>query len=106
MKAFTITGSLTTVFVLPYQTSPLQALIGPPNKRVLVTAKHSSYSSSLTTTAYTEQVLRLDAATGRTLAQSPALPPMSTHGLVTPAYGGGFYYLTPSGFIYLSVAPN
>jgi hypothetical protein len=106
LKFNPITGSLTTVFVLPYQTSALQALIGPSNKRVLVTTKHSSYSSSLTTSSYTEQVLWLDAATGRTLAQSPALPPMSTNGLVTPAYGGGFYYLTPSGFIYLSVSPS
>ena len=100
------TGELTTVFTLQYQTAALQSLIGPANQRVLVTTKHSSYSPDLFGTNYTEQVMWLDAATGRTLAQSSALPPMTANSLVTPAFGGGFYYLTPSGLIYLSISPN
>ncbi len=46
-----------------------------------------------------------DAATGRLIAESDFMEPMSVNTAVTPGFGGRFYYPTDKGFIVLQVAP-
>jgi hypothetical protein len=55
---------------------------------------------------YTEQATFLDAATGKLLAQSDPFPPMTTNTLITPGFGGLFYFPTNSGFQILKVKPT
>lgn len=72
-------------------------LIGPADKRVLVgtniNATQQQIAQALVSQAntYTEQILWLDAATGKVLAHSDYFPAMSPGILVTPGYGGLIY---------------
>jgi hypothetical protein len=58
---------------------------------------------ALGTGLYKEQVRWRDAATGRLIAQSDLMEPMSVNTAVTPGLGGRFYYPTDKGFIVLQV---
>jgi hypothetical protein len=96
------TGAMTAAFVLNDTTTCLQALYGPANKRVLGVSNQTPATSSGT---YTEQATFRDAATGQLLAQSAFFAPMAENTLITPAFGGGFYFPTGQGFEILQVEP-
>ena len=88
------TGKMTTKFVVDDRSFEFQPLVGPPNKRVLVTDKWNPDAKlgALATGSYTVQVVWRDAATGKPLAESDFLPPISFNALVTPTYGGRWVY--------------
>jgi hypothetical protein len=101
------TGQMTTAFVLNDRTTCLQALIGPKQKRVLAVSRidPNATPGQLQNGTYTEQATFRDAATGRLLAQSDFFDPMTSNTLITPAFGGGFYFPMNDGFMILEVSP-
>ena len=105
------TGELKTVWVVDNQSTSFTTLVGPQDQRVLITSRmkfpmiHLPLMLALIKGEYREQVVWRDAATGRILAESDLFEPMGINTLVTPAYGGRFYYPTAKGFITLQVKP-
>ena len=101
------TGELKTVFVLDQMSTTFQPMIGPKHKRVLVLTNMKKNDPeepamvAFTKANYTEQVTWHDAATGRKLAESDFFESLTVNCLVTPGYGGRFYYPTRKGFITL-----
>jgi hypothetical protein len=84
-------------------TDEFLALIGPAGHRVLVATDSPGQSANSPT--YQDVVWR-DAATGRELARSPALTPISSGSMVEPSYGGRMDYLATGGQILeLAVRP-
>jgi hypothetical protein len=106
------TGELKTVFAVDNPSTSLQSLVGPKDQRVLTTSRmkfgkaHLPLLPTLISGDYQEQVVWRDAATGRILAESDYFEPMGLNTLVTPAYGGRFYYPAANGFIVLQVRPK
>jgi outer membrane protein assembly factor BamB len=106
------TGAMKTVFVVDDTTTGFQPVIGPKDKRVLVLSNmhrdlpFEGTMFELMTRLYKEQVTWRDAATGRILAASDFFEPMQINGLITPGFGGRFYYYTDKGFIVLQVKPG
>lgn len=106
------TGAMTTSFVVDDTTTGFQPLVGPKDKRVLVISnirrdvRFEGTMLELMTHLYTEQVTWRDAATGRILAASDFFAPMQPNALITPGFGGRFYYITNKGFIVLQVEPS
>ncbi|MCC9311295.1 hypothetical protein LN042_30260 [Kitasatospora sp. RB6PN24] len=100
-------GQMTAVFVTNDRTTCLQALYGPKDHRVLGVSQidPNATSEQLSNGTYTEQATFRDAATGRILAQSDFYQPMTANTLITPAYGGGFYFPTGKGYVHLEVKP-
>jgi hypothetical protein len=102
-------GAMTTAFIVDDRTTCLVALIGLKDKRVMVTSnQHHDFPFEPTMLAmgtglYKEQVRWREAATGRLLAESDLFEPMSPNSLVTPGFGGRFYFPTDKGFIVLQV---
>jgi hypothetical protein len=111
MKLDQATGELRTVFVVDDRTTCLVALVGPKDKRVMLTSNQrhdfpfEPMMLALGTGFYREQVRWRDAATGRLIAESGFMKPMSVNTAVTPGLGGRVYYPTDSGFIVLQVEP-
>lgn len=105
------TGAMKTVFVIDDKTTGFQPVVGPKDHRVLVLSNMKSDVPfegpmvEVMTRLYREQVTWRDAATGRLLAASDFLPPMQLNALITPGFGGRFYYITDEGFIVLQVKP-
>ena len=105
------TGEMTTVWTLDGATTALQALYGPVDRRVLGTARAEpgttleQLNQALDPT-YRQQALWLEAKTGRILAESSFLEPMSFNTLLTPGFGGRFYYMWDQGFYVLQVLPK
>lgn len=104
------TGGMTTVWTLDAATSALQALYGPADRRVLGTARaeRGTTLEQLNQTFapnYRQQALWLEAKTGRVLAESSFFEPMNFNTLLTPGFGGRFYYMWDQGFIVLQVMP-
>ncbi len=105
------TGEMETVWTMDGATTALQALYGPKDQRVLGTAraKPGTTLQELMNTAaptYTQQALWLNAATGEILAESSFFEPMNFNTLLSPGYGGRFYYMWDKGFIVLQVMPS
>lgn len=106
------TGNLKTVFVLDQMSTTFQPTVGPADKRVLVLTNmkknlpHEPTLAAFATANYTEQVTWHDALTGRKLAESDFFDPLTVNCLVTPGFGGRFYYPTKRGFITLQVLPQ
>jgi hypothetical protein len=105
------TGEMTTVWTLDATTTALQALYGPPDQRVLGTARAEPGTTlaQLNQTSrpnYKQQALWLDAKSGRILAESSFFEPMNFNTLLTPGFGGRFYYMWDQGFIVLQVMPK
>jgi hypothetical protein len=106
------TGELKTVFVVDDRTTCLVALVGPKDKRVMLTSNQRydhpfppmAVMEELGKGDYQEQVRWRDAATGRLIAESDLMEPMSINTAVTPGFGGRFYYPTDKGFIVLQLA--
>lgn len=105
------TGEMKTVWVADNKSTSFTSMVGPKDQRVLMTSRmkfhkiHLPLLLTLITGEYKEQVVWRDAATGRILAESDYFEPMGINTLVTPAYGGRFYYPTANGFITLQVKP-
>ena len=55
--------------------------------------------------SYHERVMWHEAATGRILAASDPLEPLTPGSLITPGYGGRLYYPTATGFVTLQLVP-
>jgi outer membrane protein assembly factor BamB len=105
------TGQMTTAWTLDAATTALQALYGPRDQRVLGTARAEPGTTleQLNQTfapAYKQQALWLDAKSGKVLAESPLLEPMNFNTLLTPGYGGRFYYMWDQGFYVMQVMPK
>ena len=104
------TGEMTTVWTLNAATTALQALYGPPERRVLGTARAEpgitlEQLNQTSKPTYKQQAIWLDAQTGRILAESSFFEPMNFNTLLTPGFGGRFYYMWDQGFIVLQVMP-
>ena len=105
------TGAMQNAFVVDDMTTGFQPLFGPKNHRVLALSNMRADLPfegpvlDLATHLYKEQVTWRDAATGRILAASDFFPPMQLNALITPGFGGRFYYVTADGFYVLEVRP-
>jgi hypothetical protein len=105
------TGELTMQFVVDATTLTFQPLIGPKENRVLVLTNMKgdvplmNVMLDLATNKFKEQVTWRDAATGRILAESDYMEPLTFNSLIVPGYGGRMYYPTDSGFVTLQVRP-
>lgn len=104
------TGEMTTVWTLDAATTALQALYGPADRRVLGTARAEPGTTlqQLNQTfapTYRQRALWLEARTGRILAESAFFEPMNFNTLLTPGFGGRFYYMWDQGFIVFQVMP-
>lgn len=105
------TGEMTTVWTIDGATSALQALCGPKDQRVLGTARAEpgtplSALNQTTKPPYKQQAIWLDAMTGKLLAESDFFEPMNFNTLLSPGYGGRFYYMWDEGFIVLQPMPE
>jgi hypothetical protein len=91
------TGKMETVWVDDARSFEFQPLFGSASQRLQVTTKWNPDAplGELATGTYTQQAQWRDAATGKVLAESDFLPPISFNALVTPAYGGRWVW--PSG---------
>lgn len=104
------TGEMTLAWTLDGATTALQALYGPKESRVLGTARAEAGTTlaQLNQTAnppYRQQALWLNAQTGKVLAESDYFEPMNFNTLLSPGYGGRFYYMWDQGFIVLQPMP-
>ena len=108
------TGKMEVVFVVDDVTSTFQPVIGPANQRVLLltNAKQNvarePLMAAIFTGNYTEQLTWRDAATGRILAESSFLEPLTINSLTPPGFGGRVYFPTAEGkgFYVLQVMPK
>jgi hypothetical protein len=105
------TGEMTPAWSMDGATTALQALYGPADRRVLGTARAEPGTTlqQLNQTfapAYKQQALWLDAKTGRVLAESSFFEPMNFNTLLSPGFGGRFYYMWDQGFYVLQVMPS
>ncbi len=102
------TGAMTAAFVQNYRTTSLMALYGPKNKRVLGLSNYNPNATpqQIQTGTYTEQAIWLNAATGRLLAQSAFFGAMTENTMLTPGFGGLFYFMNNQGFQILQVKPT
>ena len=103
-------GEMTTAWTMDAATTALQALYGPPDRRVLGTARATPGATleqlnQTSAPTYRQQALWLEARTGRILAESSFFEPMNFNTLLTPGFGGRFYYMWDQGFIVLQVMP-
>ena len=105
------TGEMSVVWTRDGATTALQALYGPADKRVLGTARAAPgvTQKDLMQTSnppYKQQAIWLDARTGKLLAESDFLDPMNFNTLLSPGFGGRFYYMWDKGFIVLQPMPQ
>lgn len=105
------TGELTVAWTANGATTALQALYGPADQRVLGTARAEPGTTleQLNNTSapnYRQKALWLDAKTGRVLAESDFFEPMNFNTLLSPGYGGRFYYMWENGLIVLQPMPE
>ncbi|GGH32463.1 hypothetical protein SAMN05444007_106160 [Cribrihabitans marinus] len=105
------TGEMTVAWTIDGATTALQALYGPKNRRVLGTARAEPSVTQqalmqTSTPPYKQQAIWLDAKTGRLLAESDFLEPMNFNTLLSPGFGGRFYYMWDEGFIVLQPMPQ
>lgn len=105
------TGEMNVAWTLDGATTALQALYGPPESRVLGTARAEPGTTvkqlmQTSNPPYRQQALWLDAKTGRVLAQSDFFEAMNFNTLLSPGYGGRFYYMWDKGLIVLQPMPK
>jgi len=98
------TGAMENAWVINDKTTCLVALYGPKNKRVVGVSKYNPEATAeqLQNGTYTEQATWRDAATGNLLAESPFFSAMAANTLITPGFGGDFYFATNTGFMILT----
>lgn len=105
------TGEMTVIWAIDGATTALQAIYGPKDKRVLGTARAEPGTplAALTQTTrppFKQQAVWLDALTGKVLAESSFFEPMNFNSMLTPGFGGRFYYMWDKGFVILQVLPK
>ncbi|MFC3612852.1 hypothetical protein ACFORG_03680 [Lutimaribacter marinistellae] len=104
-------GEMTVAWTIDGATTALQALYGPADQRVLGTARAEPgvTQQDLMQTSnppYRQQAIWLEAKTGKLLAQSDFFEPMNFNTLLSPGFGGRFYYMWDKGFIVLQPMPK
>jgi outer membrane protein assembly factor BamB len=104
------TGEMTVAWTMDGATTALQALYGPADQRVLGTARAETGTTveqlnQTSSPPYKQQALWLNAKTGDVLAESDYFEPMNFNTLLSPGYGGRFYYMWDQGFIVLQPMP-
>lgn len=105
------TGEMQVVWTVDGASTALQTLIGPADRRVLGTARAEpgvTQQALMQTSSppYKQQAIWLEAKTGKLLAESDFFEPMNFNTLLSPGYGGRFYYMWDKGFIVLQVMPS
>lgn len=105
------TGELKVVWTVDGASTALQTLVGPADKRVLGTARAEPgvTQQALMQTSnppYKQQAIWLEAKTGKLLAESDFFEPMNFNTLLSPGYGGRFYYMWDNGFVVLQPMPK
>ncbi|MGI1660908.1 hypothetical protein ACRDNQ_01605 [Palleronia sp. KMU-117] len=105
------TGEMTTAWEIDGATTALQALYGPADQRVLGTARAAPGTTlqDLNQTSnppYKQQAIWLDAKTGALLAASDFVEPMNFNTLLSPGFGGRFYYMVDTGFYVFQPMPT
>jgi len=106
------TGEMKTAWVIDVTSSSFMPLIGPKDKRVLIISRikknveREPLMPALITGNYNEQVLWIDAATGRIIAESDYFEPLTLGALITPGFGGRVYFPTMKGFLVLQAMPE
>jgi hypothetical protein len=103
--ALELTGDgLRTVWTAKQRTTEFLALIGPPDRRVLVST--AIPPGQVPTQNTTDFVVWRDAQTGRELAHTRQLPAMTSGTMIQPYYFGKMFYLGLEGnLIELTVQP-
>jgi hypothetical protein len=97
------TGTMKVVWSRPdWRTSDYFNSIGPANDRVLVSQYLQSNFTSANANSgqWTESVLWVDQATGKTLAQSAINSPSAPAWMITPGYAGRMYALGTDGTLH------
>jgi hypothetical protein len=108
------TGDMKVAFVVDDVTSTFQAVLGPKDRRVLLLTnakldvEKEPLMAAIFTENYKEQLTWRDAATGKILAESDFLEPLTINSLTPPGFGGRAYFPTTSGkgFYVLQVMPK
>lgn len=105
------TGDFEIAWVIDGASTALQTLVGPADKRVLGTARAEpgvTQQALMQTSSpsYKQQAIWLDAKTGKLLAESDFFEPMNFNTLLSPGFGGRFYYMWDKGFIVLQPMPK
>jgi len=112
IKLYPTTGEMKTAWVIDVTSSSFMPLIGPKDKRLLIISRikknveKEPLMPALITGNYKEQVLWIDAALGRIIAESDYFEPLTLGALITPGFGGRVYFPTGKGFIVLQVMPK
>ena len=106
-----VTGAFTVAWTMEAATTALQGVYGPADARVLGTARAEPGTSlqelnQTSEPSYRQQAIWLDAKTGAVLAESPFVEPMNFNTLLTPGYGGRFYYMHDQGFYVMQPRPK
>lgn len=104
-------GEMTVLWTRDGATTALQGVYGPADARVLGTARAEPGTTlkELNQTSappYRQQAVWLNAMTGDVLAKSPFVEPMNFNTLLTPGYGGRFYYMHDKGFYVMQPRPS
>jgi hypothetical protein len=79
-------------------------LVGPPDQRVLASQNIDPSTTTADIAAgfnYDETVLWVDAATGKTIAESASNPSTAAGSLINPGYGGRFYTMGNDGSLFI-----
>lgn len=105
------TGEFEVVWTIDGASTALQTLIGPADQRVLGTTRAETgvTQQQLMQTSnppYKQQAIWLNAKTGDVLAESDYFEPANFNTLLSPGYGGRFYYMWDQGFIVLQPMPT
>lgn len=97
------TGNLTTKWIVDARSFEFQPVIGTGKNQVQIFTKWDPNAKlgNIATSTYGEQVVWRDPLTGKQIAASDFLPPISTNALVAPGYGGRFYYPAADGSLYI-----
>jgi hypothetical protein len=95
---------LQTVWTAQQRTTEFLALIGPPERRVVVGTDIPADQAIGSNTQ--DDVVWREAETGRELARSELLPAVDTGTMIQPGYAGRMYYMAQEGkVIELTVGP-
>jgi hypothetical protein len=91
-------SGLRTVWKVKQATTEFIAMIGRPQRRVLVATEVPR--GEIPGRSRHDKVVWRSTATGRALARSPRLPAITSGSMVQPYYGGGVFYPGDAGALY------
>jgi hypothetical protein len=107
-------GEMTVAFVVDDTTTTFQPVIGPKDRRLLLLTNMKQNVAkepiklALFSENYKEQLTWRDAATGKIIAESDFLDPLTINSLTTPGFGGRVYFPSTvgKGFYVLQAMPK